>query len=295
MEHNPAADDGIRADNYKIFAWLSRYLNDVPDFIKAEEIAEIVQYGVSEEYAFAVILAGAFGLDIAEQPEDKALFNNYLSRMIHQLDAETYADNPYYKHIQFSAAAAGGSELKYEAYQPYEGFVCNDILRTAEGRQLPQIGFFSQEFRYPAILENGRIWMTVTPNEIETMREAVERAHGHVLAFGLGLGYYAYMVSEQERVQSVTVVDINPDVIALFKEHVLPQFGQARKIKVVQADAFAFAQAELPKGMYDFVFTDLWHDVSDGIDLYLRMKQYEHLSPGTEFMYWIEKSMLCYL
>ena len=48
-------------------------------------------------------------------------------------------------------------------------------------------------------------------------------------------------------------------------------------------------------GKYDFVFTDLWHDVSDGIDMYLKMKQYEKQSPNTTFSYWIEKSILCYL
>lgn len=51
----------------------------------------------------------------------------------------------------------------------------------------------------------------------------------------------------------------------------------------------------MSKGKYDFVFTDLWHDVSDGIDMYLEMKKYEEQSPDTTFMYWIEKSILCYL
>ena len=173
--------------------------------------------------------------------------------------------------------------------------MCNDIIQTKEGRQIPQIGFFEEEFKFPAVLENGRIWMTITPNEIETMQEAIENASGHVLAFGLGLGYYAYMVSEKENVESVTVVDCNEDVIQLFQQYILPQFKQAAKIKVINEDAFDFAKKHIGEGKYDFVFTDLWHDVSDGIDMYLNMKQYERLSPDTEFMYWIEKSMLCYL
>ena len=41
--------------------------------------------------------------------------------------------------------------------------------------------------------------MTITPDEIETMKEAVDQAFGNVLTFGLGLGYYAYMVSEKDR------------------------------------------------------------------------------------------------
>lgn len=92
-------------------------------------------------------------------------------------------------------------------------------LQTKEGRQIPQIGFFDTEFMFPALLENDRIWMTITPNEIETMKEPVDGAFGHVLTFGLGLGYYACMVSEKENVESVTVVDMNEDVIRLFKKY----------------------------------------------------------------------------
>ena len=54
-------------------------------------------------------------------------------------------------------------------------------------------------------------------------------------------------------------------------------------------------QKHMIPGKYDFVFTDLWHDVSDGIDMYLKMKEYEKQSPDSVFTYWIEKSILCYL
>ncbi len=67
MERNKVIKDKIKEDNYKVFALLSNYLNNAPDFINKEEMDEIVKYGVSYEYAFAVILAAAFGLDIVDQ------------------------------------------------------------------------------------------------------------------------------------------------------------------------------------------------------------------------------------
>jgi spermidine synthase len=145
---------------------------------------------------------------------------------------------------------------------------------------------------FPAVLEDARIWMTITPNEIETMKEPVEQAFGH---YGLGLGYYAYMVSEKANVESVTIVEANEDVIHLFTQYILPQFKNAQKIKVIKADALEYARKRMSKGNYDFVFTDLWHDVSDGKDMYLKMKKFEKLTPNTVFTYWIEKSILCYL
>ena len=77
--------------------------------------------------------------------------------------------------------------------------------------------------------------MTITPNEIETMKEPVDEAFGHVLTFGLGLGYYAYMVSEKENVESITIVETNEDVIDLFNKYILPQFKNAHKIKIIQS------------------------------------------------------------
>ncbi|WP_240507973.1 hypothetical protein [Virgibacillus indicus] len=285
----------IKEDNYKVFALLSNYLNHAPDFIDEEEIDDLIQTGVSHEYAFGVILAAAFGLDIVDKADEKEFFYNYFNKMIHKLDANDYYNNPYYKNIKIPAINIGNSELKYEKYKPFEGFVCNDIIQTKAGRQIPQIGFFDAEFKFPAILENDRIWMTITPNEIETMREPVDKAFGSVLTFGLGLGYYVYMVSEKDNVEGITVVESNEDVIDLFKKYILPQFKNAHKIKIIKADAFEYAQKHMAKGKYDFAFTDLWHDVSDGIDMYLKMKTYEKRSPDTVFTYWIEKSILCYL
>ena len=216
MERNIRIEDKITEDNYKVFALLSNYLNHAPDFIEKEEIKEIVKSGVSYEYAFLVLLAAALGLDIVDHADDKDLFHNYFIKMIHKLDADEYANNPYYKNIKIPTIKMGNSELKYEKYKPFEGFVCDDIIQTKEGRQIPQIGFFETEFMFPAILENDRIWMTITPNEIETMKEPVDQAFGNVLTFGLGLGYYAYMVSEKNNVESITVVEMNEDVIHLF-------------------------------------------------------------------------------
>ena len=295
MKRNEEVDDQILEDNYKVFAMASRYLNQVPDLINGDEVREIAAGGVSEEYAFGVILAAAFGLDVVDHAGDRELFRNYFERMVRKLEVEEYSRNSYYQTIRFPAVKNGDIELKYESYKPYEGFVWNDIVRTREGRQIPQIGFFGTEFRFPAILERGRIWMTITPNEIETMKEPLNQAFGHVLTFGLGLGYFAYMASEKATVERVTVVEANREVIQLFKKHILPQFKHADKVEIIQADAFDYAEKHLAQEKYDFVFTDLWHDVSDGLDLYGKMKQYEKLSPETVFTYWIEKSILCYL
>jgi len=136
--------------------------------------------------------------------------------------------------------------------------------------------------------------MTVTPSEINTMTSDIQAARGKVAVFGLGLGYYAFMASEKADVTEVTVVERDPAVISLFKEFILPQFPHADKVTVVEADAYRFAEQMGPK-RYDCAYVDIWHDVLDGVEMYLKMKRLEKHSPDTAFFYWIEPSMLAWL
>lgn len=287
---------GFADANARLLMLLSAYLNQAPDFVQPEAVQEMVHgCGLDTAAAFSMLLAAGCGLDIADNPEDRKLYHDYFPDMVRRLDAAAYRADAYYAHIRLPNAASGRCTLATEAYKPYEAFVYNDFMTMPDGRMIPQIGFFEEGFAYPAIFESGRVWMTVTPNEIETMRAPIAHSRGSVLALGLGLGYFAYMTSEKSDVSMVTVVEQSPDVIRLFTKHILPQFEHADKIHIVQGDAFAYMQAQLAQGGFDTVFADLWHDVSDGLEMYLRLKEFEKDAPGARFDYWIEKSIRCYL
>ena len=114
------------------------------------------------------------------------------------------------------------------------------------------------------------------------------------ITYGLGLGYYAYMVSEKPEVESVTVVECDDDAINLFKQQILPQFPHGHKLEILKCDAFEFALSDRVKA-FDCVFADIWHDPSDGVPAYRKLKKYERLLPKAEFMYWIEPTLKFYL
>lgn len=286
----------IKQFNEVILQKLSIYLNNHADFIEASIIDELVnECHLTVKEAFALVLAEVCGLDIENNYEDRVLYENYFLDMLEILSPEVYEENPYYKYIKVPQVKNKKWEFKKQSYKPYEAFVYNDLKVMSDGRVLPQIGFFETEFFYPAVLENRREWMLITPNEIETMKEVVSAARGKVLTYGLGLGYYTYMVSEKENVSSITVVEKDRAVIDLFKEYILPQFAHKEKVNIIEEDAFTYAEKYMPSEEYDFVFADIWHDPSDGIEPYLKMKDYEKLSPKSEYMYWIEKTMSYYL
>lgn len=286
--------DKIEKYNSKIMERLSLYLNLQPDFIKEDMIDELVrECNLDKKEAFSILLADICGLDTMDNMEDRELYDNYFPYMIHQLDIEKYKNNPYYKNIKIPNMKEKRWELKEDKYKPYEAFVYNDLEKMEDNRLIPQIGFFDTEFTFPVVLENNREWMLITPNEIETMEEAVNEAKGRVLTYGLGFGYYAYMASQKQEVSSLTIVERDENVINLFEKYILPQFENKDKITIINEDAFKYAKNQMNKDNYDFVFVDIWHDPSDGVDMYLKMKTLE--SENIKYMYWIEKTILCYL
>jgi len=275
--------------NYRLTHLYATYLESFPELITKEMIDELTRDGdISRKEALVALLSEIFGLDDARGGDDRRLIRRYISRSVTTLDTKRYTENPYYKNIKIESARDGNWEFKWESYPPYRAAICGDTVREEDGTEYAPLGFFDEEFPFLAVLEGGNEWMTLTPVDLDTSEEAIAKAHGRVVTFGLGLGYYAYMASEKPEVESVTIVEISPDVITLFKKHILPQFPNAKKIRIVCADAFDYAKSRMPEENFDLAFVDTWRDASDGAPMYRRMKELEHLSPNTEFLYWIE-------
>lgn len=272
--------------NLRVLQIMSMALSGWTRMIDAADVQTLMRdCGVDEKEAVVQLFAAQCGV------EDRAKIERYFRPSIEKADADAFWRNPYLQTVRFSPKTRGRWKLDTMKYQPYELFVRDELLILPDGREIPGLGYFDREIAYPAVLEDGREWMTVTPNEIATMEEAVRRARGHVAAMGLGLGYFAFRASEKPEVTRVTVVERDPDVIALFQEEILPQFPNGAKIAIEQGDAFAFAERRLPDLDADFVFVDLWHDTADGAEMYLRMKKLEQRT-NAPFAYWIEPSIL---
>ena len=381
----------MRARDEKLLQKLAVYLNFHADAVTEADVRALAgEFSLTNAQAFALLLAGALGLDAAENEEDARIVREDFPRMLHPLDAAACANDPYARALRATASReqnapdsptdaatrshasraalsredisqtlhprcaaadagapresnaderrsaswtllpqnaaagtdapresnadghedasrtrrsrntlgrenasqAGAFELGYASYRPYELFVADDLRAYPDGAVLPVLGYFTQPFAYPVLTENGREWMTATPNEINTIRPAAEAAHGRVLTLGLGLGYFAFHALLNPRVERVTAVERSADAIRLFRERILPAFPRPECLTILQADAFAAAPALYQSGQYDFVFADLWHDAADGLPMYERLKHME--VPGPEYRYWIEKTLEFY-
>ena len=283
--------------NRRLMRLYSAYLSDSPNLV-TKDMTETLsrECGVSPSFAYASCLSVFFGLDTEHSAEDRRFEREYLVPSVRQLDPKRYTENPYYRTVRVpESEQCGNWELRQETYPACRAFVCGGPVLHEGFREYPQIGFFDEPFRFPAVLENRNEWMTLTPVDLDTSVEAIAMAHGKVVTFGLGLGYFAFMASEKKDVRSVTVIEKSPDVIRLFRTYILPQLPHADKIRIVQADAFEYAEKIMPQEHFDMAFADTWRDVSDGLGMYLRMKRLERCSPGTTFVYWIEDMILSHL
>lgn len=280
-------------DNFKITRLYALYLENYPEAITEKMIADICSDSdVEPADAIAVLLGMMFGLDTDNNQADRVLMRNYIIPSINVLDTEKYENNPYYKNIKLPSVKKGSWEFRRECYEPYRAVIYSDMIIKEDFTEIPPLAFFKKRFEFPAVLEDGNEWMTLTPVDLDTCEEAIADAHGKVVTFGLGLGYYAYMVSEKPDVESITVVERSRDVIELFKQYVLPQFPNKDKVRITEADAFEYAEHTMPYEKYDYAFVDTWRDASDGAPMYRKMKALEHLSPSTRFSYWIESFLI---
>lgn len=278
-------------------AWsMSEFINETPCAITERLMKEADPSGeLPEEILYAAFMAGFCGIS-----EDDTTINEYFQDAVHCLETRKYRDNSYLKNIKFPDTATRHWKFTHYSYRPYEAFICNDIDIDKNLREVPQIGFFRERFAYPAVEQDGREWMAVKPSEIETMRAPIEEATGRVVTFGLGLGYFAYMVSEKPDVTSLDIVERSEEAIALFERHILPQFPNKEKIRIIRSDAFGFLNENMwqdaRQERYDYAFIDLWHDTADGLEMYLKAKRIEHelhtSGMRTRFAYWVEKSLL---
>jgi hypothetical protein len=105
--------------------------------------------------------------------------------------------------------------------------------------------------------EHGAAWMSLVPMEIESQEIGIASACGHTVVLGLGMGWCAANVALKPEVERVTVVERDPEIVALVEAlgvfEQLPQAARA-KIEVVAGDALRWRPGE----RVDSVQADIW-------------------------------------
>ena len=224
-----------------------------------------------------------------DNEEDRYFFNSRIVPAIRRLNKNDYLDNYYVKNIHPVPYKEKGYELTYLKIKPLQALPYDDVLIDDSFIEVSRIGYFMDNYQYLAIMKDDVTWMSLDPNEINTMRESINEAAGHVLAFGLGLGYFPIMCAAKDNVTSVTVVEKDQKIIDIFKKHILPLCPVKNKIQIIQGDAFIYTKQDLKQ--YDYLFIDIWHNPEDGLPMYLKFQKILK-EKNIRVSYWLEKSIL---
>jgi len=110
--------------------------------------------------------------------------------LIHEIDPKPYLADDYHQRVKPDSLREKGWSLFYDHYAPNEGFVYDELaIDPKTYAETTRFGYFSSDFPFLALAQDGRTWMNVTPHEINTMKSQIEEAHGKVITFGLGLAF----------------------------------------------------------------------------------------------------------
>jgi hypothetical protein len=102
--------------------------------------------------------------------------------------------------------------------------------------------------------------MSDTPSEIREHADAIRDATGDVLITGLGLGCIVSALLAKPDVTSITVVEIDRDVIAITG----PYYENEPRVKIVNMDAIAAAAWFASEGVgFDYAWHDIWSHIAD--------------------------------
>lgn len=205
-------------------------------------------------------------------------------------------ENPYYKNIKFKNISS--QKFKLEVTEIPKDYAMNiSWLVPDENREMNdriKMGYFKENIKIPTLKQekDGKcmVWMSPTLSEQNTMNPYIDRnAKGNILTFGLGIGYFVYMASLKDDVESITVIEYSQEVIDMFKEIILPQFNTNKEINIIKGDAFDYFNKEF-LDKFDYIFVDIWEGNEDGFDIIEKLLEKENYQGNID--YWVEFS--CY-
>lgn len=252
------------------------------DIVNAEEALKNRQ---DEEVTIIEALYEFYQLD-KDNKDNQTIMEEYFLDNLKRLEPEEYLNNKYAQTIK-STGKYHGYALKMIEYAPYQLFPYDEIKVTSDYKEYSAIGYFNQPFAYLALTQGNNIWMSLNPNEIETMKPFIKKGRGRVLVLGLGLGYVPFMLALKDDVESIVVVEKDQDIIDLFDKLLYPSFINKEKIVVIKDDAINYVKNHQK---FDYIFADLWHNPEDGLDLFIKLKRI-----NLRIDCWLETSLIALL
>lgn len=208
------------------------------------------------------------------------------------LSADAWEKSPYHRTVHLE-------NIRDNSFSYEKGTVSgcrlfnSDAIQKDPVRELKdwmKLRAMDRDFETVYLYQNDLDWMMDAPSEAITNDPFAARAHGSVLTFGLGIGYFLFMASRNPAVRHITCIERSPSVIRMFRSSILPQFPKGPEIDILQSDAFDCWNEDF-LSCYDYIYTDIWQSGDDGLALMSQLLE-QYLPPFEKADFWIEDSCL---
>ena len=233
--------------------------------------------------------------ETSERQVDLCEFS-YGNKLFKLYNREEFLKNPYIKNVKFTKFDSANYVLSRARIHP-TGCIEKFAETTFDENNLSfNHSFFycMNNLKFPVLYEksDNKCWMSVEPFEINSFKKIINDAQGNVLLLGLGLGYLPYMLSIKDSVSKITVVEIDEEIINIFKENIFCWFENKDKVQIINDNACDYLrQNDLNK--YNYINMDIWKTTSDMLPYYLQTIGIEKKYPQVNFSYWLEQEFKC--
>ena len=215
-----------------------------------------------------------------EQDDIKSLF----------IEKKDYINNPYLQNINFKDIKL--KDFSYETVTIEKGYLFNiDEIQDDKNKELNDymiLRAYKQDTDMMFLKQEKQEWMMASISEFRTNDPYAKKAHGNIITFGLGIGYFVYIASLNENVKSITVIEKSKEVIELFNQ-IKDQFPN-KKINIINGDAFDYFNEQYLK-QFDYIYVDIYQNNVDGRIMIEKLLE-QYLPPYDSCNFWIENSCL---
>lgn len=127
--------------------------------------------------------------------------------------------------------------------------------------------------------------MSNTPAEVTDHMDFIRKAKGDVLIFGLGIGMVVQALHDKSEIQSITIVEIDHDLIEYVGAYYL---SISPKVRLIQDDALTYYNND----KYDAIWFDIWDIIDDQNLEQMKMLKKRWLRNSPLRMCWAEKKCM---
>jgi hypothetical protein len=153
--------------------------------------------------------------------------------------------------------------------------------------------YFNKNFRteedtkVPILFLDGKLWMSITPMECQSMYLPKQLAEGVVGTAGLGMGMFVLDCMKSSLVDEVHVWEIDPRVIKYFTSTFKDRKG-FKKVTIYEGDARKLLRDQ----HLDFLFVDIYSQLFDYDNIVKDIENFQAWNDVRTYHWWGQEKVL---